>query len=273
MYYMDRLRGKYGGTIYKTQNFRYPLAKDRKGRYKIKSGELLRVCMTSDFFLAEADVWRTDAWRIIQSRPDVLFYLLTKRPERVSGCLPSDWGDGWENVLFNVTCENQRRADERIPLLLQLPFKHKGVMCAPLIGPIDLSPYLSDGQIEQVICGGENYDGARPCHFDWVVALSNACQMHNVSFSFIETGTYFIKNGKGYRLPGKRLQSLMAHKACVNHVGRKPTYHLTDPMGFEISKNDRYKPVYRQHCHTCGGKQICNGCGNCPTCFMEGDVL
>lgn len=39
--------------------------------------------------------------------------------------------DGGENVFFNVTCKNQHRADERIPLLLELPFKHKGIMCAP----------------------------------------------------------------------------------------------------------------------------------------------
>ena len=71
---------------------------------------------------------------IIKKRPDVKFFLLTKRPERVAEHLPSDWGDGWENVMFNVTCENQRRADERIPILLKLPFKHKGIMCAPFIG-------------------------------------------------------------------------------------------------------------------------------------------
>ena len=91
-----------------------------------KSGEMIRVCMNSDFFLEEADPWRDEAWAIIRQRPDVKFWLLTKRPERVSACLPYDWGDGWENVMFNVTCENQRRADERIPILLDLPFKHKG---------------------------------------------------------------------------------------------------------------------------------------------------
>ncbi len=272
MYYLDRLRGHYGGNIYKTKNFYYPLAKDRKGRYKIKSGELLRVCMTSDFFLAEADPWRSDAWNIIRSRPDVIFYLLTKRPERVANCLPEDWGDGWENVFFNVTCENQRRTDERMPLLLSLPFKHKGVMCAPLIGPVDLTPYLVDQQIEQVACGGENYDGARPCHFDWVKDLSASCKKHNVTFAFIETGTIFVKDGKGYRLPGKRLQSLMAHKANVNHRGRKPTYHLTDPMGFTIAQSDLYTPIYRSHCKSCASILICNGCGNCTTCFMKGDA-
>ncbi len=124
------------------------------------------MCMTSDFFLEEADRWRPEAWEIMRSRPDVVFFLLTKRPGRVRECLPPRWGDGWENIFFHVTCENQRRADERIPLLLDLPFKHKGIMCAPLIGPVTIKTYLETGQIEQVICGGENYGGARPCDFD-----------------------------------------------------------------------------------------------------------
>jgi len=56
MYYLDGLRGQSGADIYRTKaGFRYPLSKDREGRYKVKSGEMIRVCMTSDFFLAEAD--------------------------------------------------------------------------------------------------------------------------------------------------------------------------------------------------------------------------
>ena len=139
MYYLDALRGKDGGEIYRTKaGFRYPLSKDRDGHYKVKSGEMLRVCMTSDFFLEEADIWRDEAWDIIRKRPDVKFFLLTKRPQRVKEHLPPDWGEGWENVMFNVTCENQCRADERIPILLSLPFRHKGIMCAPFVGPVTI---------------------------------------------------------------------------------------------------------------------------------------
>ena len=55
MYYLDALRDKNGGEIYKTKaGFRYPLSKDRSGQYKVKSGEMLRVCMTSDFFFGRS---------------------------------------------------------------------------------------------------------------------------------------------------------------------------------------------------------------------------
>ncbi len=50
MYTLDKQRGKDGAVIYRTENFDYPLQKDRYGSYKVKSGELIRVCMTSDFF-------------------------------------------------------------------------------------------------------------------------------------------------------------------------------------------------------------------------------
>ena len=110
MYFLDAARGMDGSRVFKVQNnFDYPLAKDKSGNYKIKSGERIRMCMTSDFFLPQADEWRGDAWRVIKQRPDVVFFLLTKRPERVADCLPADWGDGRENVFFNVTCENQAR--------------------------------------------------------------------------------------------------------------------------------------------------------------------
>ena len=74
--------------------------------------------MTSDFFLEEADVWRTQTWDIMRIRSDVKFFLLTKRPERILSCLPSDWGDGWGNIMINITVENQKRADKRIPHLI-----------------------------------------------------------------------------------------------------------------------------------------------------------
>ena len=72
MYYLDSLRDKNGSDIYRTKTgFKYPLSKYRDGSYKVKSGEMLRVCMTSDFFLEEADPWRDEAWQIIRQRPDV----------------------------------------------------------------------------------------------------------------------------------------------------------------------------------------------------------
>ena len=103
MYTLDARRDRDGGEIYRTgAGFRYPLSKDKNGGYKVRSGEMLRVCMTSDFFLPEADDWRDEAWEMMRLRPDVRFFLLTKRISRVADCLLANWGDGWENVMLNV---------------------------------------------------------------------------------------------------------------------------------------------------------------------------
>lgn len=267
MYFLDRMHNRNGAEIYRTKaGFRYPLQKDRAGNYIIQSGELIRVCMSSDFFLAEADQWRDEAWAIMRKRSDVKFFLLTKRPQRVRECLPEDWGDGWENIFFNVTCENQRRADERIPLMLELPFKHKGIMCAPFIGEVSIKDYLSSGQIEQVMCGGENYDGARLCHFDWVKKLRDECAEHDVTFCFVETGTNFIKDGRRYHMPKKLIQSEMAAKAGMNYTGRPMVFKLTDESGVEIPADQLYVPHYRENCAICGSRPICNGCSDCGKC-------
>ena len=267
MYFLDKKRDMDGSKIFKCKNaFNYPLQRKRNGEYKIKSGEQIRLCMTSDFFLEEADSYRAEVWKIIKKRSDVKFYILTKRADRIEKCLPSDWNEGYENVSINVTCENQRRADERVPILLEIKAKHKGIMVAPFIGKVNIDKYLSSGDIEQVICGGENYDGNRACDFDWVKFLHCQCLKYNVSFSFIETGTTFIKDSKVYNIKGKILQAQMAHKAGLNYKGKEIVYNLYDENGNRISEENLFKPYFRESCEKCGSKMICNGCSKCGKC-------
>ncbi|XME01645.1 DUF5131 family protein [Lachnospiraceae bacterium C1.1] len=266
MYYLDSLHEKDGSDIYRTKaGFKYPLSKFRDGTYKVKSGEMLRVCMTSDFFLEEADSWRKEAWQIIKQRPDVKFFLLTKRPERVADHLPWDWGGGWENVMFNVTCENQKRADERIHILLNLPFKHKGIMCAPYIGPVSIRKYLPARQIEQVLCDGENYGGARPCNYEWVKSLRDECVEYNVTFVFCGTGRRFVKDGKLYKLEGS-IQSEQAYKSGLSFQGKSIEWKLTDDWGYPVDDNRLYKSYYGERCQECGIRLACNGCSRCGKC-------
>lgn len=267
MYFLDKGRDKNGSMIYRTHNFTYPLQTNKNGTYKIKSGEQVRVCMTSDFFLKEADMWRPKAWQIIKRRSDVVFFLLTKRPERVAECLPNDWGTGYENVFFNVTCENQKRADERIPLLFELPFCHKGIMIAPFIGPVTLQDYLKENIIEQVICGGENYDGSRPLEYQWVKNVYDECVSADVTFCFMETGTNFVKDGKTYHLPNKRLQSKMAFKSGLQYQGKKINFNLKIPETL-FGETEIYQKFLSSFCEECGSRLICNGCTKCGRCGL-----
>ncbi|MCL6561037.1 MAG: phage Gp37/Gp68 family protein, partial [Firmicutes bacterium] len=149
------------------------------------------------------------------------FMILTKRPERMKEWLegwaeqetrkrwieslgevydwmngPRYWPDVLENVWLGVTAEDQVRADERIPILLQIPAAVHWISCEPLLGPIDLSGwleftwacpecgdmsgfvgewcpcgkgvYVEQPRLRWVVAGGETGPGARPMHPDWV---------------------------------------------------------------------------------------------------------
>lgn len=268
MYFLDKKRGIDTSRVYRTGNFNLPIQRDRSGRYKLPSGMQLYVGLSTDFFVEEADEWRDEAWRIIRQRSDIAFRLLTKRASRIAKCLPDDWGDGYENVLMQVTTENQRRADERLPILLDIPAKHKGFMCAPLIGEINVDKYLATGQFEEVLCGGENYDGARPCHYEWVKQLSDQCRHHGVTFDFVETGTVFVKEGTTYHIPDKRIQSLQAFKSGLSYQGSPINFKLkpTEPTLFY---GHNYVPFYMEHCATCGSRMTCNGCSKCGACKAQ----
>lgn len=273
MYYLDSKRGIDPARVVRSKSaFDYPLQRKRDGSYKIKPGELIRICMTSDFFLPAADAWRNEAWAIMRERPDVKFFVLTKRPERIAACLPADWETGYSNVMLNVSCENQRRANERVPLLLSVPAAHKGVMCAPLIGGVSLEQAapgcLGRGKIEQVIAGGENYAGARPCHYEWALALRKECVAANVTFAFIETGSVFVKDGRSYRLRSKRLQSEQAWKSGLSYRGAELAWELAAPIGFEIPAEELWQPPFYDWCKNCGSRLICNGCVRCNLCGM-----
>ena len=159
-----------------------------------KAGTVITVSLRSDFFLEEADKYRYKAWEEIKNNPNLIFLIITKRVDRIAECLPDDWGDGWDNVIIDVTAENQKRADERLPVLLGLPLKHKWVACSPLLEAIDLTPYLSTGKIEVVETLGEKAYTmpARPIRYEWVKALCEQCVEYNVRFSVLYIGHNFI---------------------------------------------------------------------------------
>ncbi len=248
MYYLDAQRDRDGSEIYRTKtNFNLPLKRTRQGDYKIPSGTLLHVCMTSDFFLEEADAWREEVWDTIRERLDVTFWIQTKRAERIADHLPKDWDDGWENVILCVTTENQKRADERLSMLLDIPAKHKTFMCAPILSEIHAEQYLATGQFEKVLADGENYDGTRPCRYEWIKSLHDQCESADVEFDFIGTGNIFIKDGKVYRIP-KAYQKVQAQRSGLSY----PPGNTDIPM--------------QPKCRFCKRKNSCNGCHWCGKC-------
>lgn len=213
----DAKRGIDTDNIVKTDNFDAPIRKYKrgknKGEYKMKSGEIVYLCFSTDFLIKDADIWRDECWQIIREREDLHFIFLTKRIERFMDCIPDDWGDGYDNVTVGCTIENQKMADYRLSVFDTLPIKHKNIICQPLIEKIDISTHLEN--VEKVIVGGESDYNARPLDYDWVLAIREQCISKGVKFEFRQCGSNFIKDGKLYKLNVRQLCS-QAKKANIN---------------------------------------------------------
>lgn len=222
MYRRDESVGRDPTKVQKTQAFNLPVRKLRaganKGFYKVPSGSHIFTCFSSDFFHADADEWRKEAWNMIRERSDCTFFMITKRPERIAEHLPEDWGEGWDHVTIAVTCENQWAAEKRLPLYLTLPLLHRSIMVEPMLSSVNLRSYLSTGLIESVSAGGESGPDARPCNYACILDLHMQCVENGVAFSYHQTGARLIKGGKEYQIPREH-QHEQAHKAHLDYNG------------------------------------------------------
>lgn len=99
------------------------------------------------------------------------------------------------NVWLGVTAENQKRADERIPQLLETPAAHRWVSCEPLLSEIDIYKYLAPSPdkslIDTVVSGGESGRRARPTKREWFIKLSAACLCSGVRYYHKQDGDAF----------------------------------------------------------------------------------
>jgi len=209
----DYKRGIDTNNIVKTDKFFAPIDKNKKNEYKIKSGQTVYLCFSTDFLIEDADKWRSECWKMIKERSDLNFIFLTKRIERFMDCIPNDWHDGYDNVTVGCTVENQSMADYRLMIFEKLPIKHKNIICQPLIEFVNIEKYLND--IELVVLGGESDYNARPLDYEWVLAVRQQCIDKKVHFEFRQCGTYFIKDGKRYTLNVRQLCS-QARKSNIN---------------------------------------------------------
>lgn len=215
VYSIDATHGKNAMEVRKNADFDLPIQRNKNG-YKIPSGSLVYTCFSSDFLLDKADEWRSEAWRFIKERSDLEFLFITKRIHRFMQCIPEDWGEGYPNVTVGCTCEDQTRAEFRIPYFAEAPIAHKFLVCEPLLERIDLSVLREEmAGIESVTVGGESGDSARICDYDWVLDIRDFCAMQGIGFSFHQTGARFLKNGKEYRIP-KKWQQEQAKRAEID---------------------------------------------------------
>lgn len=176
------------------------------------------------------DVMEDAHWHVYQ--------LLTKRPERMRDyvrlraahqerLLP-------EHIWLGTSVEDQRRADERTPLLLETPIPVRFLSCEPLLDEIDLSRYLwrwpadgpngltqASGLLHWVITGGES--GPRPRRFDpeWARYIRDQCSDAGVAFFHKQGGG--SRSGQNRELDGRLWEQFpdIDHPALRNHTTQK----------------------------------------------------
>jgi protein gp37 len=146
-----------------------------------------------------------------------------------------DWMEGisrwpasfyFRHFWLGVSVEDQQRADERIPLLLQTPAAVRFLSVEPQLEPVDLGWYLANlpedeewpphhypGKIDWIICGGESGPGARPFNLSWAKSLLEQCRAASVPFFMKQVGA----------LPDPRNSNIASGRARRSIKGSDPT--------------------------------------------------
>lgn len=193
-------RVKWGGARSRTgdSNWQQPRRWQRQAAaFHAEHGRRRRVFCASLADVFDNQVppeWRNDLWTLIRETPDLDWLLLTKRPQNIAGMLPPFWDDVKGHVWLGTTVEDQKRAIQNIPHLLQHDSAVRFVSCEPLLGPIDLTkaggiapPHKPFFSTEAKLCSdpmcertGPHYPaefGCRwgkeprgPAGLDWVIA-------------------------------------------------------------------------------------------------------
>lgn len=212
-------------------NWRMPLRWNAQAE---REGRRFRVFCASlaDVFDNEVKAsWRADLFSLIRDTPNLDWLLLTKRignaPAMLDDALAQITFRGlgsprwpWANVWLGATIVNQAEADRDIPKLLAVPAATRFLSMEPLLGPVEISPFLRGKHeavdticqncprdadcecgyhtrkemkmpaIDWVIVGGESGPHARPMHPAWARSLRDHCNAAGVAFHFKQWGEW-----------------------------------------------------------------------------------
>lgn len=190
------------------------------------------VCSMTDLFEGRVrQEWVARIFAVMALAGQHTFQVLTKRPapmrefltwigrsfDRLKDACPPGWAMQFHglplvrwpltNVWLGVSVEDQERADERIPLLLQTPAGVRFVSAEPLLGPVDLhrggfslveAVTSPAGRrypgLDWVIVGGESGPGARPCDLAWIRSIRDQCREASVPVFVKQIGPWWFES-------------------------------------------------------------------------------
>jgi len=244
----QRLKGRYGYP--EDDPFRVTFHPDRLDQpLKWKKPRMVFVCSMGDLFHEDVkDEWIDSIFSTMISTyyGYHTYLILTKRPQRMKAYLSRRKYTGKHSfrIWLGVTCENQQRADERIPILLQIPAAVRFVSIEPMLGPVDLTfinpfdDFHTDAldtpdpsyKLHWVILGGETGPGARPMHPDWARSVRDQCQAAGVPFFFKQWGEWIdathLETTRSHL--GIRKDEMMLENSCMRRIGKHKAGRLLD---------------------------------------------
>lgn len=237
-----KMKEKYAGVVEKTENGKL----NWTGKINMHEPSLLKplhnkkptvyfVNSMSDLFHESIPFIFINAVFSVMSDVDRHTYqVLTKRPARMVEFFKwkqEEFGIPWQpsgNVWLGVSVEDQKAADERIPLLLQVPAAVRFLSCEPLLAPVDFKKHnlphkirTYQNAIHWVIAGGESGPGARPMHPDWARNIRDQCKAAKVSFFFKQWGEY---------LPECQIENVLPDLLTVNAMVKFQSPYNLDKM-------------------------------------------
>jgi len=196
--------------------------KELEAPIRLKKPSRIGVQFMGDLFhRAVEDKQIEDVFRITQIADQHTYIFLTKRPERMAEMfyrenLTLDFNT--DNIWCGISASNQNDLDRWLPTLLHIPEVKQFVSLEPLLGPVDVSPYIkktpeaykilsrfydekgfkpegdqperSIPRLDGIVAGGESGPGARPSHPDWFRKVRDQCQEAGVPFTFKQWGKW-----------------------------------------------------------------------------------
>ncbi len=158
----------------------------------------------------DLDAHRERLAGLIAATPNLNWLLLTKRPQKAAQLAP--WGSAWPaNVWLGTTVESQRWVSKRLPEIAAVPARVRFLSCEPLLGALDLQPWLKSA-VHWVIAGGESGARARPTDPAWFRVLRDQCIAAGVPFHFKQWGDW---------APGAGWTDTAAKEGAMVRVGKR----------------------------------------------------
>ena len=190
------------------------------------------VCSMSDLFHSAVPFeYIQRVFRVMEKASQHTFQILTKRPGRMAYFANHIWAQSgiyrhiawpdnvWAGTSLEMMADGKKNYAARLDLLAQVPARVRFVSAEPLLGPLDLRPWLqpsavmAHGDLDSpetasaigalaraafrqqwglswCIAGGESGPGARPMHPGWVRGLRDQCQAAGVPYFFKQWGEW-----------------------------------------------------------------------------------